>query len=183
MKDGNWWHRQKDTVPASFNPCFYTPCPIFSSIASKLREEIQKTYFLKNAFLWKLAIFREKRSKFRPFSQIFYFSSYLHKHVIDPHHLGDFQHNLAYISGKMALKVPKISQFWTPNFLINWKMYALRRRVSREPWRILRRGFSSKIKSLFWPWTPYRLKTFHRSIRFSETLPKCGESSSEHKIC
>ena len=118
---------------------FYIFCSIFSSIASKLRDEIQKNLFLENRFLWKLAIFREKRSKFPPFSRIFYFSSYLPKHVIDLHHLVDFQHNLAYISGIMALKVPKISQFWIPNFLIMWKMHTLPRRISWQPSRILRR--------------------------------------------
>ena len=76
-----------------------------------------KNLFLEKQVFVKIGHFSRKTVKISPVSQIFYFSSYLHKHVYN--HLGDFQHNLAYISGIMALKVPKISQFWTPNFLIN----------------------------------------------------------------
>ena len=90
---------------------FCTFCPIFSSIASKLREEMQKNLFYEKHVFVKIGHFLQKTVKISPVFVNSYFSSYFLNHVIEHHHLGDFQHYLADINTVMALKVTKIGQF------------------------------------------------------------------------
>ena len=75
--------------------------------------------FRKTGFCENWPFFAKNGQNFARFREFFYFSSYFLNHIIDLHRLGDFQHYLADIDGKMAPKVPKINQFWTPNSLIN----------------------------------------------------------------
>ena len=58
-----------------------------------LRRNKKKTVFEKNAFLWKIAIFREKWSKFRPIRQKHRFVVFFHHSLNGPQYFSDFQHH------------------------------------------------------------------------------------------
>ena len=124
----------------------------------------KKSVFEKNAFLWKIAIFREKRSKFRPIRQKYRFFVFFHYSLNGPQYFSAFQQHCHAFWGSYEPKSTKISSFWTPNFPIKLKNvptsmdlisgtgdYFATRFAALEPYRKVLRY---KINSLFWPWTP-----------------------------